>query len=149
MKVIFLDKVTGVGSKGDIKNVKGGFYRNFLQPRQLAIKATEPALKEWEERRKRSAIQKEELRLKFEEIKRRLEGAKIRVEKKVTAKGTLYGGLKPADIAKALKEQINVEIPAGAVLLDAAIKAAGMYEVKLNLGEGVETKVTVDVSKKE
>lgn len=148
MKVIFTDSVKGVALKGDTKNVKRGFFRNYLLPRGKAVLATNALVKEWEERRKRMMIAKEELRAKLEETKARLAGAKLKIEKKVTAKGTLYGGVKAADIVKALKSSLKLEMPETAVVFGAPIKAVGEYEVKLNLGEGVEATVLVTVIEK-
>jgi len=148
MKVIFLDHVPGVAAAGDSKNVKPGFFRNFLLPRKKAVLATEPLLKEWEERRKRMLIQTEQLRAKLEETKRRFADAKLRIEKKVTAKGTLYGGVKPADIAKAILAQFSMEVPVEAVVIEKPIKAVGTYEVRLNFGEGVETALPIEVVEK-
>ncbi|MBI5413305.1 50S ribosomal protein L9 [Candidatus Peregrinibacteria bacterium] len=148
MKVIFTDNVQGVATRGDVKNVKSGFYRNFLLPRKKAVLATEPILKEWEERRKHMLIEKENLKTQLKETKRRLEGAKVRLEKKVTAKGTLYGGVKAIDVVKAIKEQLNIEVPATAVIVGTAIKAVGNHSVKLHLGEGVEVEIPVEVAPK-
>lgn len=148
MKVIFTDNVQGVAARGDIKNVKRGYYRNFLLPRKKAVLATEPILKEWEERRKHMLIEKENLKGQLKETKRRLEGAKVRIEKKLTAKGTLYGGVKATDVVKAIQEQLNIEVPATAVIVGNAIKAAGNHSVKLHLGEGVEVEIPVEVVEK-
>lgn len=148
MKVIFTDNVAGVATKGDSKNVKPGFYRNFLQPRKKAIPATEEALKAWDERRKKMMIEREQLRSHIEELKRRLTNNKVYVEKKVTAKGTLYGGVKAADIVKAIKEQCTIDVPETAVVMASAIKKLGAYELKLNLGEGIETTIPVEVIEK-
>ncbi len=134
--------------KGDVKNVKNGFFRNFLLPYKKAVLATGNLLKDWEDKRKKVMIEREELRGKLEEIKRRAEGAKVKIEKKITTKGTLYGGVKEADIAAAIKDQLNLDIPASAVVLDKAIKAIGTYEIKLNFGEGIEATVPVEITKK-
>lgn len=148
MKVIFTDNVQGVAVKGDVKNVRNGFYRNFLQPRHKAVPATENLLSQWEERRKKILIEKEHLRSKLEEMKGRLAEGRLKIEKKVTAKGTLYGGLKAADIAKAVKEQLNMELSEEAIILDAPIKSAGTYEVKLHLGENINVALPLEVVKK-
>lgn len=148
MKVIFTDNVQGVATRGDVKNVKRGFYRNFLLPGKKAVLASEPMLKEWEERRKRMLIEKENLIAQLKETKRRLDEAKIRLEKKVTAKGTLYGGVKATDIVKAIKEQLNIEVPAASVIVGAAIKAVGNHSIKLHLGEDVEAEIPVEVIEK-
>lgn len=148
MKVIFTDNVTNVAARGDVKNVKPGFFRNYLQPFKKALLATEPLLREWEERRKRMLIAKEQLKAKMAEIARRFENAKVRIEKKVTKKSTLYGGVKALDIVKALHEQFNIEIPENAVLIEKPIKSTGTYQITLTLAEDVKTQLTVEVCEK-
>jgi large subunit ribosomal protein L9 len=148
MKVIFTANVPGVASKGDSKNVKNGFFRNYLLPQGKALLATPNALKEWEERRKKILIEKENLKTQVEEMKRRVAGSKIKIEKKVTKKGTLYGGVKAADIAKAIKDFLKLEIPETAIVMKEPIKAVGSFEVTLNLGEGIETSLPIEVVEK-
>jgi large subunit ribosomal protein L9 len=148
MKVIFTENVKSVASKGDVKNVKNGYARNFLLPRRKAIVANEQALNEWEGRRNKLMIEKEQFVAKLEEIKRRVSETKIKIEKKSTAKGTLYGGVKAADIVKAVKENLNIEVPETAVIFEKPIKAAGMHTVKLHFGEGVEASIEVEVTHK-
>lgn len=148
MKVIFTDNVPGVAIRGDVKNVKDGFFRNYLLPRRKALIATESLLQEWEKRKQKMLIEKEQLNLKLEEIKRRLAGTKLIIEKKVTTKGTLYGGVKSSDVVKALKEQLSIEIPVTAVLLEIPIKTVGVYDIRLNLGEGIDTSISVEVKQK-
>lgn len=145
MKVIFTDNIKGVALKGDVKNVKPGFFRNYLQPFKKAAPATANALKDWEERRKRMLIERENLKGKLEEMKRRFAETKLFVEKKVTSKGTLYGGVKASDIVSAIKQQLNIDVPETAVVISKAIKAVGACEVLLRLGEGIELKVPVEI----
>lgn len=145
MQVIFTENVPGVGVKGDIKNVKPGFFRNYLLPYQKAVPATEPLLKQWEEYRKKMLIEKEQLRAKLGEIKERLAASTLTIEKKVTKKGTLYGGVKASDVVLAIKAGFNIEIPEEAVVLPQAIKTAGTHQISLKLGEGISTAVPLEV----
>lgn len=148
MKVIFTDNVPGVAIKGDVRAVKNGFYRNYLQPYKKAVPATEGVLKEWEERKKQMMIMKEQLKSQLEETKRRLGTGKVKIEKKITKKGTLYGSVKTVDIASALKKDFNLEIPADCVKITKPIKALGSFEVEINLGDGVTTTIPVEVVEK-
>ena|SRR3989338_4117141 len=148
MKVIFTENVQGVAVRGDVKNVKNGFYRNFLMPFKKASPANAAMLKEWEERRKKLIIEREEMKKQFEEIKRRITGAVLTVEKKVTKKGTLYGGIKASDVAELIKKEFKVDVPETAVKIKAVIKSVGTYETPIHLGEGVDTTVTLKVVEK-
>lgn len=148
MKVIFTHNIKGVAAKGDIRNVKEGYYRNFLLPRQLAIFATDHNLSSWEEFRKKILIEREQLKGKLEEIKRRLAGQKLKIEKKVTSKGTLYGGLKAKEVADAMQSQFQVEIAEENVSLKNPIKTVGAHEVIIDFGEGAQASVSVEVVEK-
>ena len=46
MKLILTTDVSGLGGPGDIVEVKDGYGRNYLLPRQLAIQATRGAEKQ-------------------------------------------------------------------------------------------------------
>lgn len=148
MKVIFTQSMQGVATKGDVKNVKPGFFRNYLLPFKKATPATEAALKQWEELRKKIMIEREELMKKLEEMKRRFAETKLYIEKKITKKGTLYGGVKAADVVSAIKGQLSMDIPENAVVIKKAIKTAGTANIQLKLGEGIEIMVPVEVLEK-
>lgn len=148
MKVIFTDNVSGVATKGTIKNVRNGFFRNYLLPFKKAVLATEPLVKRWEELRKQIMIGKENLLKQIEELKRRFEGARVKIEKKVTKKGTLYGGVKPADVIAAVKTMLNIDLPVESVVIATPIKTVGAFEIKINLGEGVATTLPIEVIEK-
>jgi ribosomal protein L9 len=49
MKVILQHTVLKLGKAGDIVEASAGYYRNFLQPRKLAVLATDGTLKKREE----------------------------------------------------------------------------------------------------
>ena len=51
MKVILLERLEGWGGLGDVVNVKDGFARNFLLPRQKALRANAANLKVFEAQR--------------------------------------------------------------------------------------------------
>lgn len=148
MKVIFTQTMKGVAFKGDVKTVKDGFYRNFLERRQMAIPATAAKLKEWEELRKKLMIEKEHIKSKLEETKKRLSSGALQIHKKVTAKGTLYGGVKTSDIAAAIADQLKMEVAPESIHIQEAIKKVGTYKVTLNLGEGVSSELPIEIVEK-
>ncbi len=148
MKVIFTSTVKDVALKGDIKNVSEGFFRNYLMPRDLAVHASDKALAAWETRRKELMLERENLVKQFDEMKRRLADGKVVIAKKVTTKNTLYGGVKPSDVANAIKEAMKVDIQEDMIVVPDHIKAVGIYAVTIKLGEGVSTQLDIEVVKK-
>ena len=51
MEVILLERIEKLGLMGDIVNVKPGYARNFLLPRNKAISATQTNKEEFEKKR--------------------------------------------------------------------------------------------------
>ena len=51
MQIILLEKVVNLGNLGDVVKVKDGYARNFLIPTKRARRATDAAIKEFENRR--------------------------------------------------------------------------------------------------
>ena len=49
MQIILLEKVVNLGNLGEVVKVKDGYARNFLIPSGQARRATDAAIKEFEE----------------------------------------------------------------------------------------------------
>ena len=75
MKIILTADVTGLGESGDIVEVRDGYGRNYLLPRNLAIVATKGAQKQvetirrtQEARRVRNLEHAQELKQQLQEL---------------------------------------------------------------------------------
>lgn len=131
MKVILLMDVRGIGRKFDVKNVADGYAMNFLLPRKLAETATGTRLKEVEEmklKREAEAAALEKARMR--EIDS-LRGSKIEIKAKATPKGGLFEAVDKDVIARAIREQKSIEVPAEAIKLDRPLKTIGEHAVTL------------------
>lgn len=144
MQVILRQNVPNLGKKGELKNVKDGYFMNYLQPRNLAEAATASTVKNAEEMRKREVVQHERIKENAGEIKEKLKGLKIIIKAK--AKGDkLYGSITEKEILSALEEKLNVRLEKQHLLLSEHIKVVGTYEVPVRLVEGVEGKFTLEI----
>ncbi|MCX7701068.1 MAG: 50S ribosomal protein L9, partial [Gemmataceae bacterium] len=83
-----------------------------------------------------------DLRVLAEQIQR----LNISIEANADENGHLYGSVGPKEISKALKAR-NLNVDAEMIKLDGVFKECGLYEVPLNLGYNIETKVQVTVVK--
>lgn len=149
MEVVLLKDVPKLGKRGELKRVKDGYFRNYLYPRTLAILATPARKKIAEGLMKKRLIEFEEMKKQAMEVKDRLEKAVLTFENKASAKGKLYGSISQKDIAKAIKDEVNVEIVEAQVSLKEHIKAVGKFVVPVNLVEGVTAEVRVEVKAQE
>ena len=72
MQVILRQNVPNLGKKGELKNVKEGYFMNFLAPRNMAELATETKIKHAQEMLKREVVQHERIRENAGEIKEKI-----------------------------------------------------------------------------
>ena len=144
MQVILRQNVQHLGKKGELKNVKDGYFMNFLHPRNLAEVATPVKIKMAEEMRKRGVMQHERIKENAGELKEKLKSIKVTLKAK--AKGDkLYGSITEKEILQALEEKMHVRFEKENLLLSEHIKVVGTYEVPVRLAEGIEGKFTLEI----
>ena len=82
MKVILTDNIVRVGVKGDLVDVKPGYFRNYLNPQGLAVEATKKNMAELEEMQAQLKAEEAENRKEAEELKAKLEEVGATIELK-------------------------------------------------------------------
>ena len=147
MKVILREDVPDVGQAGEKVEVKSGFGRNFLFPRNLAIPATKANLRAIGEVRKQKELREKKRRRKAEVIKDKIEMLSLSVEVLVGEEDKLYGSVTNADIAELLKEE-GVIVDKRAIELEDPIKVLGVYTVPVKIDKDVTAELRLWVIKK-
>ena len=143
-KVILTNEVQGLGSAGDVVEVKNGYARNYLVPRGFAVVWTrggETQVAEIRAAREARAIANKEDAVA---LKQKLESQKIRLEVKAGNGGRLFGSVKPAAVAAAVSAQGLGEIDKRKVTLP-SIKSTGEYKATAHLHEGVDAQLNLQV----
>jgi large subunit ribosomal protein L9 len=146
MKVLLRDDVAGVGRRGDIVKVAGGFARNFLLPGGRAIVATEGVALQAEQMRRGRDLREAQDRGAAEAQAALLAGAVIPVVARAAEGGRLFGSVGPAEVAEAIATVKGVEVDRARVVLPEHIKEVGSHQVSVELFGDVVTVVTVEVS---
>jgi large subunit ribosomal protein L9 len=145
MRIILLDNVDGVGKKGETREVKDGFGRNFLVPRGLAMPATQGNVKKIQEQAK-VLINKREKNLKTASfLKGRIEETAVTIKKKTGIDGKLFGSVTAKEIAEAVKKAIDVDIDRRTLRLHESIKMTGVYTVEVHLEKGVSAALRLEI----
>ncbi len=145
MQIILLEKVTNLGTLGDIVKVRDGYARNFLIPQGKAKRATEANKAEFEARRAEfERVQADKL-AEAQALAGKLEGLMVQITRKAGMDGRLFGSVTNADIAEAL-EALGFSIERSALRLpDGPIKQVGDVQIDVSLHADVVTAITVSV----
>src|SRR4051794_8659772 len=101
-KLILTQEVTGLGSAGDTVEVKGGYARNYLLPRGLAIVATRGAEKQVPSRRGPRAAREVRPLEEARSVAAGLSGLPVTLPARWGGGGRLFGRITPADVAAAV-----------------------------------------------
>jgi large subunit ribosomal protein L9 len=146
MQVILLEKIVNVGNLGDVVRVRDGFARNYLIPQKKARRATEAALKEFEERRAElERVQAEKLE-HAKSVATKLDGFVVTMTQKAGVDGRLFGSVTNMDIATALNaEGFEGLVKSQIRMPDGAIKAIGEFPIHVSLHPDVVSEITVKV----
>lgn len=146
MQVILLEKIVNVGDLGDVVRVRDGYARNFLIPQKKARRATETALKEFEERRAELERLQAEKLSQAQSVAARLEGFVLGLTQKAGVDGRLFGSVTNMDIAVALVGKGFESVVKSQIRMpEGAIKAIGEYPIKVALHPDVVTEIAVKV----
>lgn len=147
MKIILLEKISGLGDLGDCVEVKPGYARNYLIPQGKAVPATKENLALFKRRRAELEKRAQEVLARAKERKAKIEEiGKVVIAQRAGPEGRLYGSVGTQAIAEALTKA-GVEVERSEVRLPEGrpIRQVGDYEVTLHLHPDVDATIKVVV----
>ena len=145
MKVIFLQDVPPNARAGDIKDVKNGYARNFLLPRDLATLATAGELKRVESLRRDAEVRRVKEAEEWREIASKLAEEPVEILVRSGPKGRLYDSVTNTMLAEKLTEISNVAVDRRGIRFETPVRMLGEYLVPIRYFEGVEGQVVLNV----
>ena len=142
MQVILLEKVSNLGNLGDVVKVKDGYARNYLIPTRRARRATDAALKEFEDRRAELEKAANDKLAAAQALGEKLAGTTLRITQKAGVDGRLFGSVTNVDVAEAL-HKLGHTVPKAQIRMPSGpLKTVGEHPVSVVL----HTDVAVDLS---
>ncbi len=144
MKVILNRDVEGTGKAGDVREVAGGFARNYLLPRQLAQPARSRAVAQVQAQRDRQRRRLEAEVVAARALAERLSSQVVEIAARAGDTGKLYGAVVNIDVAETLEAQVGVQLDRRKIEFEPAHEL-GEYEAVVRLHPEVEARVKVRV----
>lgn len=144
MKLILTHEVSGLGSAGDVVEVKDGYGRNFLLPRGLATPWTKGGEKQVEAIRKGREVREIKSLDEAKGIKGQLEARVLRIAANAAANGRLFGAVTQADIAQAAQAE-GLAVDKRRVEFPTPVKALGDHQATVQLHPEVKATVKFTV----
>ncbi|MBA2554072.1 MAG: 50S ribosomal protein L9 [Geodermatophilaceae bacterium] len=146
MRLILTQEVSGLGTPGDVVEVKDGYGRNYLMPRGLAIAATRGAEKQIATIRRAREVREVRDVGQAADIKKQLEGLDVQLAARTGSGGRLFGSVTAADIADAIVRAGGPNVDRRKIELAGAIKSTGSHAVTVRVHDEVSAKVEVSVT---
>lgn len=146
MKVVLRQAVADLGGVGEIVTVAGGYARNYLIPRGLAVAATKGNLKQAETWRQSRAAKDARTLADAEATKARLESQPMQVTAQAGPDGRLFGSITTTQIAEAVSAALGIEVDRHSIELAEPIRHLGLHEVRVPLHPEVTAVVTVEAT---
>ena len=145
MDIILLKNIESLGDKHDVVSVKPGYGRNYLIPQGVAVIANVANMKKLDVL-KADEEAKESVRLdEYKSIAAKLEGQTLKIGVKSGTSGKIFGSVTSVQVARALREQLDLDIERKKIALPEDIKEVGTYTATLNLHKEVSTKIDFDL----
>jgi large subunit ribosomal protein L9 len=144
-KLILTHEVTGLGTPGDVVEVKDGYARNFLVPRGLATTWSKGAEKQVTSIRKARKAREIATLDEAKAVRDALQAKPVVVSAKAGDGGRLFGAITTTEIADAVKAAGAPEVDKRKVEVGQPIKALGDYTVQVRLHPEVTAKIDVKV----
>ncbi|MET7336412.1 50S ribosomal protein L9 [Nonomuraea sp. NPDC005650] len=145
MKLILTNEVSGLGTPGDVVEVKDGYGRNYLIPRGYAMRWTRGAEKQIETIKKaRDAREIRDLGT-AKEVAGQIGALRVRLTTRAGESGRLFGSITTGDIADAVKAAGGPILDRRRIEIVNPIKSVGSHRVTVKLHPEVSASVDVEV----
>ena len=146
MKIILTQEVTGLGTPGDVVEVKDGYGRNYLLPQGFAIRWTRGGEKQVSLiKRARNAREIRDLG-HATEVKGQLEALSVKLAVRAGDGGRLYGSVTPAEVVDAVRRAGGPALDRRRLELPGHVKSVGDYKVRVKLHPDVAANFTLSVT---
>ena len=146
MEVILLERIERLGQMGDVVVVKDGFARNFLLPKNKALRANKENLEFFEKEKINLEAKNLKLKTEADAISKKITVNNYIIIRQASYTGQLYGSVNSGDIKDKLQEE-GFSVEKNQVVLDRPIKEIGHHEIRVKLHPEVTSNISIYISR--
>ena len=145
MEVIFIKDLKNQGKKGEIKEVKDVYAKNFLINNGYAVMKNETSLKELKRNLNNEKKLDEENRIKANKLKESLEKETYKFKVKTGTSDKVFGSVS----IKQIKEKLDgkYDISKNQIMLDSPLTSLGYHKVCINLYKDINAIINIELTK--
>lgn len=146
MKVIFTKDLRGQGKKGEIKEVKDGYAKNFLIKNGYASQLNDTSLGKYNRECEKQQALDEKLRKEAKELKTKMEKIELVFKVKTGKDDRVFGSISPKQVKDELEHK-GINIDKKQIEFDHTICSLGYHDVIINLYKEIFVKIKVKLEK--
>ena len=145
MRLILTQEVSGLGTPGDVVEVKDGYGRNYLVPRGAAMRWTRGGEKQITSIRRGREVRDVRDLGQAKGVKGDLEALTVRLPVRAGAGGRLFGAVTAADIVDGVARAGGPQVDKRRIEIGQPIKTVGTHQVTVRVHPEVTASVSVEV----
>ena len=147
MEIILLENILNLGSIGDKVKVKNGYGRNFLLKQGKALRFNKDNQDFVNTKKDELNKKNTEVKNKFKEIAKLINGKTFVFNKESKENGELYGSIKPKEITNLIKEKVNAEISPSQIIMKEDLNKIGIFKADINFHSEVKANISIKIDK--
>ncbi len=147
MKLILAEDVKNLGKAGETVEVKNGYARNYLLPKNLALAATPANLKIIEKNKREKQLKLEKVKQQAAELAKKIASISCTITMPAGEDDRLFGAVTAQDIAETLKQE-GIIVEKKNIIINQPIHRLGIYNVEIKLHPEITQELKVWVIKK-
>jgi len=142
MKIILTEDVANIGPAGEVVDVKDGYARNYLFPKNLAVKANKGNLSRVEAIKTARSNREDRKKRNLATLAERIEGFSIDIPVQVGEDDKVYGAVTQHMILEILRAK-GFNVDRKAIQLEEPIKQLGVYNIEVKLHTEIRPQIRV------
>ena len=136
MQILLRKDIEGLGHIGDMVDVKPGYGRNYLVPRQFAVPVTPGNIRRVESEKKKAEEARKVLDQELDGMAERLKQVSVTIPAKANEEGHLFGSVTAEQIAGLLQAE-GYKVEEKMIQLTEPVKELGVVEISIQLKPGL------------